>query len=245
MKTIKTFASSEKFLSTFLKLTKQVNDPHKIVGICMQCNSCKSPIRINEVFKLDKTLDKGIDLIIDERVRNSILDHYKQNQQCASSSVYIDPLIGTPKQIIFSCPVPGTDMQFISDFTFAGDWYVASIKVMPMESNRNVIFVLYEKSNDRPFSKIIIQNLDILESRLDDCGEKLEVWQMPIVKSIADVMISQQEQETMLADNMKRMEDLILKDIDIGEKMGSNQEVNENVYSNNEFEIINEQVSPG
>ena len=68
---------------------------------------------------------------------------------------------------------------------------------------------------------------------------------MPIVKSIADVMISQQEQETMLVDNMKRMEDMILKDIDIGEKMGSNQEVNENVYSNHEFEISNEQVSPG
>ena len=136
-------------------------------------------------------------------------------------------------------------MQYISDLTCAGDWYEASIKVMPMESNRNVIFVLYEKSNDRPFSKIIIQNLDILESRLDDCGEKLEIWQIPIVKSIADVMISQQEQETMLADNMKRMEDLILKDIDIGEKMGSNQEVNENVYSNHEFEISNAQVSPG
>ena len=118
-------------------------------------------LRINDIFQLDKALDKGIHIIIDEIVRNSIWDHYKQNQQCASSSVYIDPLIGTPKQFIFSFPSPGIDIQYISDFTFAGDCYKASIKVMPTESNRNVIFVLYEKSNDTTFSKLIRQNLNI------------------------------------------------------------------------------------
>ena len=147
-------------------------------------------------------------------------------------SVYIDPLIGTPKQFIFSFPSPGSDIQYISDFTFAGDCYKASIKVMPTESNRNVIFVLYEKSNDTTFSKLIMQNLNMLESKLDDSGENLEVWQMPFVKSLADVMISQQEQEAILVDNMKRMEDLLLKDVDIGEKMCSNHELNENVNSN-------------
>ena len=95
-----------------------------------------------------------------------------------------------------------------------------------------------EKSNDSPFSKIIIQNLDILESRLDDCGEKLEVWQMPIVKSIADVMISQQEQEIMLVHNIKRMENMILKDLEIGGKICSNQEANE-------LESSSEIVRPG
>ena len=238
MNTIKTIASSEKFLSTFFKLTEQVIDPLKIVGIHLQCNSCKIPIIINEIFKIDETLDKGIHIIIDERVWNSIWDHYKQNQQCASSSVYIDPLIGTPKQFIFSFPSPGSDIQYISDFTFAGDCYKASIKVMPTESNRNVIFVLYEKSNDTTFSKLIMQNLNMLESKLDDSGENLEVWQMPFVKSLADVMISQQEQEIMLVHNIKRMENMILKDLEIGGKICSNQEANE-------LESSSEIVRPG
>ena len=98
---------------------------------------------------------------------------------------------------------------------------------MPTESNRNVIFVLYEKSNDTTFSKLIMQNLNMLESKLDNSGENLEVWQMPFVKSLADVMISQQEQEIMLVHNIKRMENMILKDLEIGGKISSSQEANE------------------
>ena len=227
MKTIKTFASSERFLSTFLKLRNQSNVPLKTEGIQLQCDCCKIPIKIIEIFEMDKVIDKRIDIVIDEILRNSICDHYKDNRQCALSSVYIHPLIGTPQHFIFSFPIPGSDVQYINDFTFAGDWYEATIKVMPIESNRNVIFLLYEKYNERKLSKMIMNNLNILESNLDDYAEKLEVWQIPLVKTIADIMISQQEQETLLVANMKCMEGLILKDIDTEEDIGSNREVHE------------------
>ena len=83
MKTIKTFASSERFLSTFLKLRNQSNVPLKTEGIQLQCDCCKIPIKIIEIFEMDKVIDKRIDIVIDEILRNSICDHYKDNQQCA------------------------------------------------------------------------------------------------------------------------------------------------------------------
>ena len=76
-------------------------------------------------------------------------------------------------------------------------------------------------------TKLIIQNLNMLESKLDDSGENLEVRQLPFVKSLTDVMISQQEQEIILVHNIKRMENMILKDLEIGGKICSNQEANE------------------
>ena len=89
----------------------------------------------------------------------------------------------------------------------------------------NAIFAIYEKSNERKFSKIIMENLNNLGLNLEVSAEKLEIWQLPIVNTVANVMISQQEQETLLVENMKCLENSILRDLTLEQNMPINLEV--------------------
>ena len=75
---------------------------------------------------------------------------------------------------------------------------------------------------------MIMENLNNLGLILDVSSEKLEIWQLPIVNSIANAMIAQQEQETLLADNMKLLENSLLRDMTMEENVSVNQDVNEN-----------------
>ena len=75
-----------------------------------------------------------------------------------------------------------------------------------------------------------MENLNNLGLILDVAPEKLEIWQLPIVNSIANAMITQQEQETLLADNMKLLENSLLRDMTLEENVSVNQEVNENYH---------------
>ena len=141
--------------------------------------------------------------------------------------MFIHPLIGTPQRFIFKFKDSPINL-LNQDFNFAGDYYEASIQVLSKDSNMNAIFAIYEKSNERKFSKIIMENLNNLGLNLEVSAEKLEIWQLPIVNTVANVMITQQEQETLLAENMKRLENSILRDLTLEENMSINLEVYEN-----------------
>ena len=227
MKTVKALTSSDKFLENFINLKKYLTEPKPTDTIQMQCGNCKLAIQIDGFLEIHDVLDTEIYRIIDGIIRKSISKHYKANVKCVSSSVFIHPLIGTPQRFILQ--FKDSPIHLLNtDFNFAGDWYEASIQVLSKDSNTNAIFVIYEKSNERNFSKMIMENLNNLGLILDVSSEKLEIWQLPIVNSIANAMIAQQEQETLLADNMKLLENSLLRDMTMEENVSVNQDVNEN-----------------
>ena len=227
MKTLKAATSSDKFVENFINLKKHISEPQPTDSIQLQCANCKLTIQVDGFFEIHDVLHTEIYRVIDGIIRKSISKHYNANEKCVSSSVFIHPLIGTPQRFIFKFKDSPINL-LNQDFNFAGDYYEASIQVLSKDSNMNAIFAIYEKSNERKFSKIIMENLNNLGLNLEVSAEKLEIWQLPIVNTVANVMISQQEQETLLAENMKCLENSILRDLTLEENMSINLEVYEN-----------------
>lgn len=236
MKTMKSMVSSKIFLSNFMKLKKQMSGSLPTDVIIFQCDNCKSnlPLNIDGVIQLEADLEKELSTLIDEMSKSLIEAHCKESEKCVSSNINIHQEFGTPQNIILS--FSETNICYVKEFTIAGDSYKVDITVSPMASDNKAIFVLYNKATggERMYSKFIECNFGtFLNIDWDEKTQELEVWQLPMVKSVANMMISQQEQEIMLMSNMKDMEHFIIKNI-LDEKMlpGNQQEEYDLLVSN-------------
>ena len=205
--------------------------------IVFQCDHCKAdlPLNVDGVLQVDKSLDTELSIVIDELSKSLLEAHYKQSEKCVASKMHIHPAFGTPQNIILS--LPESDSNLIGQLKINCDTYTVDITVMTTDNK--AIFVLYEKANDveKTFSRFIECNFNtFLNIEPDKQTHQLEVWQLPIVTSIANTMISQQEEETQLVSNMKDMEKFIMKNIIDEESLPGNQQGQETLIESDSKE---------
>ena len=206
----------KKIALKFIMLKHRIKEQLPTDVILFQCCHCKSELllNINGVIKVYEALDQELSKIIDEMCKTLIKDHHLQSKKCVSSEMNIHSLLGTPQNIILS--FPESDIIHLKDFIIEGDNYKVDVAITPMTSDTKAIFVLYHKVKDaeRKYSNFIKCYFNtFLKVEGDKHAHQLEVWQLPIVNSVTDIMISHQEEETLLVSNKKDMEKFIMESI--------------------------------
>ena len=90
------------------------------------------------------------------------------------------------------------------------------MKITLIGSSKKSTFVLYKdrKSVDNSYTNFILQHFELsLNVNHDKKVSKVEVWQAPEVICIANAMIAEQEENTLLSSNIKEKENYILDKI--------------------------------
>ena len=144
---MQTFASSEAFLSNFMKLKNKMRDPLPTDVIIFQCDHCNSnlPLNVDGVLLMDEKLDKEISILLDESLKSLQGVHHEQCKNCTHAKMHIHPVFGTPTNVILS--FPESEEKFLSSFKIGGDCYNVEIKVTQMISDNKAIFVLFQNEN--------------------------------------------------------------------------------------------------
>ena len=138
--------SSETFISNFHELKQKLRVPLPNDEIVFQCEQCHGNIAFNYegVIEFDEMMDKELSSYMDHMILATIEAHKTQNAKCAPSNVRIHPVLGAPRNLIFS--FPQSETKFIDHFTIGNDIYIADV-IVATEDNK-AVFVLYKQEND-------------------------------------------------------------------------------------------------
>ena len=169
--------SSETFLLNFKELKSRMRTTLPTDTILFQCQNCNVNLTLNRdgVLQMDVHLEEEMTIRVEKMLKGLIGNHIKQCGQCESSSMYIHPVIGTPKHICVS--FPESDTCFINDFELEGDTYKTSIIVVNSESK--AIFALYNKDTygEKTYLEFIKCNFDtFLDTEAIEPEENFEEW---------------------------------------------------------------------
>ena len=152
--------SSETFISNFHELKQKLRVPLPNDEIVFQCEQCHGNIAFNYegVIEFDEMMDKELSSYVDHMILATIKAHKTQNAKCAPSNVRIHPVLGAPRNLIFS--FPQSETKFIDQFTIGNDIYIADV-IVATEENK-AVFVLYKKEHDmdNTYSEFIKCNYD-------------------------------------------------------------------------------------
>ena len=100
--------SSETFISNFHELKQKLRVPLPNDEIVFQCEQCHGNIAFNYegVIEFDEMMDKELSSYVDHMILATIKAHKTQNAKCAPSNVRIHPVLGAPRNLIFSFYIP-------------------------------------------------------------------------------------------------------------------------------------------
>ena len=177
--------------------------------IHFECNQCKQDLPLNSdgLICLDVELNMDIGNVLNQLLESMLLEH-KQ------TSMSINRNFGTPNCLLFL--FPESFDTFLKCFKIDEFVFEIEMKITLIGSSKKSTFVLYKdrKSVDNSYTNFILQHFELsLNVNHDKKVSKVEVWQEPEVICIANAMIAEHEENTLLSSNIKEKENYILDKI--------------------------------
>ena len=184
--------------------------------IHFECNQCKQDLPLNSdgLICLDVELNTDIGNVLNQLLESMLLEHKQKSEKCSFASMSINRNFGTPNCLLFS--FPESYDTFLKCFKIDEFFFEIEMKITLIGSSKKSTFVLYkdQKSVDNSYTNFILQHFELsLNVNHDKKVSKVEVWQEPEVICIANAMIAEQEENTLLSSNIKEKENYILDKI--------------------------------